>query len=71
MGIGYNVVNSSIGSSIGDVFLGMISSRSASGSYLERIGIIYDEGDTVSIRVIGGMSLNGSICEGVLLISVF
>lgn len=67
VGTGHNVANPSIG----DASLGMTSSRSASGSHLERIGIIRDEGDTASTRAIGGMSLNGSICEGASLISAF
>lgn len=71
VGTGHNVANPSIGPSIGDASLGMTSSRSASGSHLERIGIIRDEGDTASTRAIGGMSLNGSICEGASLISAF
>lgn len=71
VGTGHNVANPSIGPSIGDASLGMTSSLSASGSHMERIGVIRDEGDTASTRAIGGLSLNGSICEGASLISAF
>ena len=67
VGTGHNVANPSIAPSIGDASLGMTNSLSASGSHMDRVGIIRDEisdRDSASNRAIGGFSLNGSLCGG-------
>jgi hypothetical protein len=67
VGTGNNVANPSIAPSIGDASLGMTNSLSASGSHMDRVGIIRDEisdRDSASNRAIGGFSLNGSLCGG-------
>lgn len=67
VGTGHNVANPSIAPSIGDASLGMTNSLSASGSHIDRVGIIRDEisdRDSASNRAIGGFSLNGSLCGG-------
>ncbi|KAK3087215.1 hypothetical protein FSP39_003182 [Pinctada imbricata] len=64
VGTVHTVANPSIAPSIGDASLGMTNSLSASGSHIDRIGVIRDESDrdSASNRAIGGISLNGSIC---------
>ncbi|XP_063407641.1 E3 ubiquitin-protein ligase RNF19A-like isoform X1 [Mytilus trossulus] len=67
VGTGHNVANPSIAPSIGDASLGMTNSLSASGSHMDRVGVIRDEisdRDSASNRAIGGYSLNGSLCGG-------
>ncbi|XP_076437994.1 LOW QUALITY PROTEIN: uncharacterized protein LOC143277138 [Babylonia areolata] len=59
------VANPSIAPSIGDASLGMTNSLSASGSHMERVGILRDadsDRDSASNRAIASASLNGSLC---------
>ena len=59
------VANPSIAPSIGDASLGMTNSLSASGSHMDRVGILRDadsDRDSASNRAIAGASLNGSLC---------
>lgn len=59
------VANPSIAPSIGDASLGMTGSLSASGSHMERVGVLRDadsDRDSASNRAIAGASLNGSLC---------
>lgn len=57
------VTNPSIGPSIGDASLGMTNSLSASGSHMDRVGMIRDDCDreSASTRALAGSSLNGSL----------
>ncbi|CAH1774899.1 unnamed protein product [Owenia fusiformis] len=59
----HNVANPSIGPSIGDASLAFTQSLSASGSQMDRAGIIRDESDrdSASNRAMAGASLNGSL----------
>ena len=61
---GINVNNPSIGPSIGEMSVAMTNSLSASGSHIDRIGVIRDESDreSASHRAIAGASLSGSLC---------
>ncbi|KAI0215928.1 E3 ubiquitin-protein ligase RNF19A [Lamellibrachia satsuma] len=61
---GVNVNNPSIGPSIGEMSVAMTNSLSASGSHIDRIGVIRDESDreSASHRAIAGASLSGSLC---------
>ncbi|KAK7091632.1 E3 ubiquitin-protein ligase RNF19B-like [Littorina saxatilis] len=59
------VANPSIAPSIGDASLGMTNSLSASGSHMDRVGVLRDadsDRDSASNRAIAGASLNGSLC---------
>ena len=60
----HRVANPSIGPSIGEVSLPMTNSLSASGSHMDRVGIMRDESDrdSASNRALAGTSLNGSLC---------
>ncbi|GFO44886.1 E3 ubiquitin-protein ligase rnf19a-like [Plakobranchus ocellatus] len=60
-----NVANPSIAPSIGDASLGMTNSLSASGSHMERAGVLRDDSDrdSASHRAIAGNSINGSLCS--------
>lgn len=60
------MANPSIAPSIGEASVGMTGSLSASGTHMERVGIIRDEcdRDSASNRAIAGSSLNGSLCGG-------
>ncbi|XP_012946261.1 E3 ubiquitin-protein ligase RNF19A [Aplysia californica] len=60
-----NVANPSIAPSIGDASLGMTNSLSASGSHMERAGVLRDDSDrdSSSHRAIAGNSINGSLCS--------
>ncbi|KAH9512617.1 E3 ubiquitin-protein ligase rnf19a [Bulinus truncatus] len=60
-----NVANPSIAPSIGDTSLGMTNSLSASGSHIDRAGILRDDSDrdSASHRVLVGNSINGSLCS--------
>ncbi|KAL3892345.1 hypothetical protein ACJMK2_004558 [Sinanodonta woodiana] len=65
VGTGHHVANPSIAPSIGEASVGMTNSLySASGSHMDRIGIIRDESDrdSASNRAMAGASLNGSLC---------
>ncbi|KAK0053849.1 E3 ubiquitin-protein ligase RNF19A [Biomphalaria pfeifferi] len=59
------VANPSIAPSIGDASLGMTNSLSASGSHIDRAGILRDDSDrdSASHRVLVGNSINGSLCS--------
>ncbi|XP_050390987.1 E3 ubiquitin-protein ligase RNF19A [Patella vulgata] len=59
-----HVANPSIAPSIGEASVGMTGSLSASGSHLDRVGMLRDESDrdSSSNRAIAGASLNGSLC---------
>ena len=61
---GINVNNPSIGPSIGEMSVAMTNSLSASGSHIDRMGVIRDESDreSASHRAIAGASLTGSLC---------
>ena len=59
--------NPSIGPSIGELSLGMTNSLSASGSHMERIGIIHEsDRESASHRAIAGNSLTGSLSGSTL-----
>ncbi|XP_041362066.1 E3 ubiquitin-protein ligase RNF19A-like [Gigantopelta aegis] len=60
----HNVANPSIAPSIGDASLAMTNSLSASGSHMDRVGVLRDESDrdSSSNRAIASSSLNGSLC---------
>ncbi|CAG5130442.1 unnamed protein product, partial [Candidula unifasciata] len=60
-----NVANPSIAPSIGDASLGMTNSLSASGSHMDRAGILRDDSDrdSSSHRALAGSSINGSLCS--------
>ncbi|CAL1530321.1 unnamed protein product [Lymnaea stagnalis] len=60
-----NVANPSIATSIGETSLGMTNSLSASGSHIDRAGILRDDSDrdSSSHRAIAGNSINGSLCS--------
>ena len=63
----HNVANPSIGPSIGEMSVGMTNSLSASGSHIDRVGMLREDSvdrDSASNRAIAGASLNGSLCEG-------
>ncbi|XP_064651769.1 E3 ubiquitin-protein ligase RNF19A-like isoform X2 [Lineus longissimus] len=59
----HRVANPSIGPSIGEVSMAMTNSLSASGSHMDRVGVIRDESDrdSASNRALAGASLNGSL----------
>ncbi|XP_074659604.1 E3 ubiquitin-protein ligase RNF19A-like isoform X4 [Tubulanus polymorphus] len=59
----HRVANPSIGPSIGEMSMAMTGSLSASGSHIDRVGIIRDESDreSASNRAIAGSSLNDSL----------
>ncbi|XP_059154380.1 E3 ubiquitin-protein ligase RNF19B-like [Physella acuta] len=60
-----NVANPSIAPSIGDASLGMTNSLSASGSHIDRAGVLRDDcdRDSASHQAIAGTSINGSVCS--------
>ncbi len=62
------VANPSIGPSIGEMSMGMTNSLSASGSHMDRVGVLRDESDrdSSSNRVLVGASLNGSLSGSTL-----
>jgi hypothetical protein len=59
----HRVANPSIGPSIGEVSMAMTNSLSASGSHMDRVGVIRDDcdRDSASNRALAGASLNGSL----------
>ena len=59
----HNVANPSIGPSIGEMSVAMTNSLSASGSHMDRVGVLRDESDrdSASNRAIAGVSLSGSL----------
>ena len=59
----HNVANPSIGPSIGEMSVAMTNSLSASGSHMERAGLMRDESDrdSASNRALIGTSLSGSL----------
>ncbi|XP_033727041.1 E3 ubiquitin-protein ligase RNF19A-like isoform X1 [Pecten maximus] len=73
VGTGHNVANPSIAPSIGEASVGMTGSLSASGSHMERVGVIRDESDrdSASNRALAGSSLNGSLCGGSYVVGCF
>ena len=65
------MTNPSIGPSIGEMSLGMTNSLSASGSHLDRVGVIREDScdrDSASHRAMAGSciteSLSGSLLAG-------
>jgi len=65
---GHRAINPSIGPSIGEMSVGMTNSLSASGSHLERVGVIREDccsdRDSASQQAMAGSSLSGSLLAG-------
>jgi len=67
---GHRAINPSIGPSIGEMSVGMTNSLSASGSHLERVGVIHEDccsdRDSASHQAIAGSCINASLSGSLL-----
>lgn len=60
---GHRAINPSIGPSIGEMSVGLTNSLSASGSHLDRVGVIREDcdRDSASQQAIAGSCINASL----------
>ena len=67
---GHHAINPSIGPSIGEMSVGMTNSLSASGSHLERVGVIREDccsdRDSASHQAMAGSCINASLSGSLL-----
>ena len=67
---GHRAINPSIGPSIGEMSVGMTNSLSASGSHLERVGVIREDccsdRDSASHQAMAGSCINASLSGSLL-----